>query len=50
MKTIDEYEKLAKERIFGNMPDGFSLPASSVYETMTQLIMIDLGKLLVKKK
>lgn len=48
MKTIDEYEKLAKEHIFIGQPDGFSVPYETITQTTTQLIMIDLGKYLVE--
>jgi hypothetical protein len=50
MKTIDEYEKLAAKRIFEKYPDGTPINIMEITQTTTQLIMIDLGKVILKNK
>lgn len=50
MKTLEEYEILANRRILAKYPEGMSFPISEITQTMTQMIMIDLGNMLAKKK
>ena len=50
MKTLDEYEKEASRRVLDKYPEGVPINLLEITHTMTQLIMIDLGNVLLKKK